>query len=161
MADSHAGRPFWTNSRDVLFASLGGGPKGLDSRTAESQLQEVGPNSDAPAARTGAVKAIARRLLEPLCLMLLLAGLVAVWTGDTTGGSIIVAILVLSIGLDTWQEGRAIKAAELLRRSVAIKAEVLRDGAFLRLDVEDVVPGDVLRVRAGDVVPADGLLLEA
>src|SRR6185312_15202884 len=53
------------------------------------------------------------------------------------------------------------KAAELLRRSVAIKAEVLRDGAFLRLDVEEVVPGDVLRIRAGDVVPADGLLLQA
>jgi Mg2+-importing ATPase len=161
MAGSQAVRPFWTNSRDVLFASLGGGPKGLDGRTAASRLQEVGPNSDAPAARTGAVKAIARRLLEPLCLMLLLAGLVAVWTGDAMGGSIIVAILVLSIGLDTWQEGRAIKAVELLRQSVTIKAEVLRDGRFFRIDVEEVVPGDVLRIRAGDVVPADGLLLQA
>jgi Mg2+-importing ATPase len=155
-----AEHPFWTNSRDVLLASLGAGLKGLDSRTAAVRLQESGPNSDVPPARAGAVKSIARRLLEPLCLLLLLAGLVAVWTGDTTGGSIIVVILVLSIGLDTWQEGRASKAAELLRRSVAIKAEVLRDGAFLHIEVEHVVPGDVLRVRAGDVVPADGLLLE-
>ncbi|MBS0525753.1 MAG: magnesium-translocating P-type ATPase [Proteobacteria bacterium] len=161
MGHSPAERPFWTNSRDVLFATLGTGPKGLDSRTAAVRLQEAGRNSDAPPARAGAVKAVVRRLLEPLCLMLLLAGLVAVWTGDTTGGSIIVIILVLSIGLDTWQEGRATRAAELLRRSVAIKAEVLRDGRFLPLDVEEVVPGDVLRVRAGDVVPADGLLLEA
>ena len=161
MGHSPDGRPFWTNSRDVLFATLGAGPKGLDSRSAAIRLEEVGPNSDAPPARAGAVKAVARRLLEPLCLMLLLAGLVAAWTGDTAGGSIIVVILVLSIGLDTWQEGRATKAAELLRRSVAIKAEVLRDGGFLRIDVEQVVPGDVLRVRAGDVVPADGLLLEA
>jgi Mg2+-importing ATPase len=88
----------------------------------------------------------------------------AFWTnrpGDTIGGSIIVAILGLSIGLDTWQEGRASTAAELLSRSVAIKAEVLRDRRFVQLEVEQVVPGDVLRVRAGDVVPADGLLLTA
>jgi P-type Mg2+ transporter len=161
MGLSSAERPFWTNSRDTLLATLGATPKGLDSRTATFRLRKDGPNRDAPPAKASAVKAIARRLLEPLCLMLLLASLVAVWTGDTTGGAIIAAILVMSIGLDTWQEGRATKAAEMLRRSVAIKAEVLRDGRFLRLDVEEIVPGDVLRVRAGDVVPADGLLLEA
>ena len=71
------------------------------------------------------------------------------------------AILVLSIGLDTFQEGRAIKAAELLRRSVALKAEVKRDGAFVSVQVGAVVPGDVIRVRAGDIIPADALLLEA
>src|SRR6185503_15471913 len=154
-----AERPFWTIPRDELLASLGAGRNGLDSRTAASHLQEYGPNRDEPAARRGALRAIARRLLEPLCLMLLLAGFVAVGTGDEIGGSIIVTILVISIGLDTWQEHRAHQSAELLRRSVAIKAEVLRDRRFVRLDVGEVVPGDVLRVRAGDVVPADGLLL--
>ena len=71
------------------------------------------------------------------------------------------AILALSIGLDTVQEGHAVKAAEVLRRSVALKAEVKRDGAFRAVDVEAVVPGDILRVRAGDIIPADALLLEA
>jgi Mg2+-importing ATPase len=156
-----AERPFWTIPRDELLAALGASPRGLDSRGAADRLREHGPNRDQPAARLGALRAIARRLLEPLCLMLLLAGFVAVGTGDEIGGSIIVAILAISIGLDTWQEHRAHEAAELLRRSVAIKAEVLRDRAFVRVDVEAVVPGDVLRVRAGDVVPADGLLLEA
>jgi hypothetical protein len=36
-----------------------------------------------------------------------------------------VAILALSTGLDTMQEHRVVKAAELLRRAVAIKAEAL------------------------------------
>ncbi len=81
--------------------------------------------------------------------------------GDTVGGSIIVAILTLSIGLDTIQEGQALKAAEVLRRSVALKAEVKRDGAFKEIDVDKVVPGDILRVRAGDIIPADALIIEA
>lgn len=151
---------FWTQGREELLARLGAQASGLDTPTAARRLSELGPDSDRAPARNGAMAAIARRLLEPLCLMLLTAGFVAVWTGDTAGGSIIVAILALSIGLDTWQERRASEAAELLRRSVATKAEVLRDRKFVSIDVAGLVPGDVLRLRAGDVVPADGLLLE-
>jgi Mg2+-importing ATPase len=99
--------------------------------------------------------------MEPLCLILLVAAVVAEVTGDKVGGAIIVAILSLSIGLDTLQEHRALKAAQLLRRSVALKAEALRDGQYVPVEVETVVPGDVVRVRAGDIIPADGLLLEA
>ena len=107
------------------------------------------------------LRAILRRLLEPLSLILLAAGIVSVATGDTIGGSIIVAILVVSIGLDTVQEGHAVRAADILRRSVALKAEVKRDGGFHQIEVEKVVPGDVLRVRAGDIVPADALILQS
>jgi len=152
---------FWTLGKEELLARLGVDAAGLDSRTAASRLSEVGPNTDKPPVRDGVGAAIARRLLEPLCLMLLAAGSVAVWTGDSVGGSIIVVILALSIGLDTWQERRANEAAELLRRSVAIRAEVVRDGKFIPIDVAEIVPGDVMLLRAGDVVAADGLLLEA
>jgi Mg2+-importing ATPase len=153
--------PFWIEEEAALFARLGTSARGLDSSSASTRLRESGPNRDAPAARRGVAAAVLRRLLEPLCLMLIVAGLVAAWTGDSIGGGIIVVILAVSIGLDTWQEGRATKAVEMLRRSVALKAEVLRDGKYVRIDVEEVVPGDVVRIRAGDIVPADGLLLEA
>src|SRR5699024_1559493 len=62
------------------------------------------------------------RLLEPLSLILLVAGIISMGTGDVIGGAIIVMILALSIGLDTVQEGHAVRAAEELRRSVALKA---------------------------------------
>ena len=44
---------------------------------------------------------------------------------------------------------------------MAETAEVKRDGAFVRVASETVVPGDVFRVRAGDILPADGILLES
>ncbi|MFO1080226.1 MAG: magnesium-translocating P-type ATPase [Reyranellaceae bacterium] len=153
--------PFWTLDRDALLDRLACGADGLTTDEAARRLAEQGPNSDVAAARAGVVTAVLRRLLEPLCLILLVAAAVAALTGDTVGGAIIVVILALSIGLDTVQEGRALKAAELLRHSVALKAEVRRDGAFVERPVEEIVPGDVVRVRAGDIVPADGLLLEA
>jgi Mg2+-importing ATPase len=106
------------------------------------------------------LRAVLRRLLEPLSLILLVASVISMLTGDEIGGSIIVLILTLSIGLDTVQEGHAVRTAEILRRSVALKAEVKRDGVFRQVDVESVVPGDLLRIRAGDIVPADALILE-
>jgi len=153
--------PFWTRSKEEAAAELGCGSDGLTSPEASARLARYGPNSDAPPRRANAVVAIFRRLLEPLSLILLAAGIVSAGTGDSIGGAIIVTILALSIGLDTFQEGRALRAAEELRRSVALKAEAKRDGAFVRVEVETLVPGDLVRVRAGDIIPADALLLDA
>ena len=152
---------FWTRSPQQLCASLDCGADGLHAAAAESRLLRFGPNSDVEPQATGVLRAVARRLLEPLSLILLAAAMVSIATGDAVGGSIIVGILVISIGLDSFQEGRAVKAAEVLRRSVALRAEVKRDGSFLQIDVDKVVPGDVLRVRSGDIIPADALILES
>jgi len=160
ITNSQTNALFWTRPKDALYTELRCGPDGLGSADAVMRLKQYGPNSDAAPRHASAAGAILRRLLEPLSLILLAAGIVSAVTGDTIGGSIIVAILVLSIGLDTFQEGRAVKAAEELRRSVALKAEVKRDNVFVRVEVDTVVPGDLIRVRAGDIIPADALLLE-
>ena len=151
---------FWKLTPQEICATLGCGPQGLSTDEAARRLDQYGPNSDAPARADSLLRAVFRRLLEPLSLILLAAGIVSILTGDEIGGSIIVLILTLSIGLDTVQEGHAVRTAEILRRSVALKAEVKRDGVFRQIEVEAVVPGDLLRVRAGDIIPADALILE-
>jgi len=152
---------FWTRGLAALCAELGCGLDGLGSVDAARRLERYGPNSDARKRASGALQAMLRRLLEPLALILLAAGLVSVATGEVVGGAIIVAILGLSVGLDTVQEGHATRAAEALRHAIALEAEVRRDGGFVTVPVEQVVPGDILRVRAGDIVPADALVIES
>ncbi|MEL6063046.1 magnesium-translocating P-type ATPase [Methylobacterium sp. DCY52] len=152
---------FWTRGLETLCAELKCGSDGLGSAEAVRRLERYGPNSDAGAQGGGALRAVLRRLIEPLALILLAAGLVSVATGDVGGGAIIVAILGLSVGLDTVQEGHATRAAQALRHAVALKAEVRRDNGFVTVPVEQVVPGDILRVRAGDIIPADALVIES
>ncbi len=96
-----------------------------------------------------------------MSLILLAAGLVSAATGDAVGGSIIVVILGFSVLLDTYQEGQAVHAAAILRQSVAVSARVRRDGAFVAVAIEAVVPGDIVEVRAGDIIPADALILDS
>lgn len=59
------------------------------------RLQSCGPNGDGTSAVESFWRASLRRMLQPLSLILLGAGIVSVITGDSIGGSIIVAILVL------------------------------------------------------------------
>ena len=152
---------FWTLPAPALCEQLQCTGEGLTDAEAQARLAQYGPNADAPPQARGLLVAVGRRLREPLSLILLGAGAVSVATGDGVGGGIIVTILGLSIGLDTLQEGRATRAAEMLRRAVALRAEVLRGGVFRQVPVQEVVPGDVMRVRAGDVIAADALVLDS
>ena len=161
VADRPSNAPFWTLSIAELCKQIQSSPTGLSSSEAAKRLRALGQNIDVEGARAGLLKAVFRRLLEPLSLILLVAGIVSVATGDAVGGTIIILILTISIGLDTIQEGHAVRASDILRKSVALKAEVLRDGAFLQIPVETVVRGDVVRIRAGDIIPADALVLES
>jgi len=152
---------FWAQTPAAAAAALACDTSGLTSAEAGARLQTHGRNADAEVRSSGALVALARRLLEPLCLILIAAAVVSAATGDVPSAVIILVILGASVALDTVQEGRAKRAAELLRHSVALKAEVKRDGQFITVDAETVAPGDVFRVRAGDIIPADALVLEA
>jgi P-type Mg2+ transporter len=154
-------RPFWTQPLQATLAELGAGAQGLAASEAARRLATYGPNADMPARKISPFARIARRFLEPLILLLLFAAGISAATGDATSAGIIAAIIIVSIALDAVQEGRAAKAADALKQSVALKAEVQRDGQFLSIPTADVVPGDVFRVRTGDVVPADAVVLEA
>jgi Mg2+-importing ATPase len=152
--------PFWNQDLVAAYASLGSRTEGLTGADAADRLERAGPNADAPARKVTVFRALGRRFLEPLVLVLLFAAGVSAATGDTASALIIVTIIILSVGLDTLQEGRAAKAAEALKQSVALTADVLRDGKFEERPATEIVAGDVFRVRTGDVVPADALVIE-
>jgi Mg2+-importing ATPase len=152
---------FWKQSPADAAAALGCSLAGLSAAEAEVRLTKFGRNADAQAREAGLIISVGRRLLEPMCLILIAAAVVSAATGDVPSAVIILLILGASVTLDTVQEGGAKRAAEALRKSVALKAEVKRDGAFISVDAETVVPGDVFRICVGDIIPADALVLEA
>lgn len=66
-------------------AALGSGILGLTAEAARARLAASGPNADDRAASLSPARALLRRLLEPLALILLAAGLVSIATGDAVG----------------------------------------------------------------------------
>ncbi|HUW76954.1 MAG TPA: magnesium-translocating P-type ATPase, partial [Gallionella sp.] len=98
---------------------------------------------------------------NPLVMILLAASAVSALTGEITGFVIIWAIVLMSVTLDFYQEYRAGRAAEELKKSVAVRATVLREGHPTKIPIAQLVPGDVVLLSAGDLIPADCRLLEA
>jgi Mg2+-importing ATPase len=134
---------------------------GLSQLHADEALARWGPNSFEQRARHSLAMQFLARLRNPLILVLLVASTISAVTGDVANASIIVLMVLLSVTLDFVQEHRANNAAEKLRASVALRAQVLRDGATVAIPVTAVVPGDLVLLSAGDRVPADARVLQA
>jgi len=80
-------------------------------------------------------------------------------TGDLRGGTVMMAMVVLGVGLRFVQEAKADTAAAKLKAMIRVTATVLRDGIAQEVPLGEVVPGDIVRLAAGDMIPGDLRLL--
>jgi len=144
---------------DDVFTAVRSSTNGLSAVEAADRLRTFGPNTVAThKARLGPV--VVAQLRSPLLVLLLVAAAVSFVVGERTDAVIIGVIVALSVGLGVVNEYRAAKAADLLHDQVRRKTTVVRDGIAARIDVADLVPGDVVRLRLGDIVPADVRLFD-
>jgi P-type Mg2+ transporter len=130
--EPHAATPvpaqFWQLPSDALFYKLGSNPDGLSQTDADRRLAVYGSNRTEASRSQSILRKLGHRILNPLVAMLLVAAAVSGVSGDLGSFAIIVAVLSLSLTLDIVQEHRAEQTAEALRDSVAIRADVMRDG---------------------------------
>src|SRR5664280_2836327 len=152
---------FWDMPQRDLLTLLEATPAGLSSAEAKQRLRLHGPNSLVGESRFAPLIAFLRFFTNPLVLILLAASTISIVLGDPVGGSIIIAIVMLSVVVNFYVEFQARHAVEDIRKQVATTAAVLRDGKELELPVAELVPGDVVRLNAGDLAPADARLLDA
>jgi Mg2+-importing ATPase len=152
---------FWDMPLRDLLPLLEATPAGLTSAEAKRRLRLHGPNSLAGEARFAVLISFLRFFANPLVLILLAASAISIVLGDPVGGSIIIAIVLLSVIVNFYVEFQARHAVEDIRKQVATTAAVLRDGRELELPTGELVPGDVVRLNAGDLAPADARLLDA
>ena len=154
-------RSFWSLPLAGLLRELDCGAAGLSASEAQRRLGVVGENTLDGRRRRWAPVEFARHFRSPLVLLLLAACIVSAAMGEGVSAAVIAVIVVGSVALEFAQERRSANAADRLRQSVALQADVLREGVSVRLPAARLVPGDVVRLAAGDMVPADGRVLQA
>jgi Mg2+-importing ATPase len=142
---------YWRLAAADVMAALDAGDSGLAGGEAARRLAAFGPNRIDGRRRRRLLADLGRRLANPLVAILLAASAVAGATGDMVSFTIIVSMVLLSNILDMVQESRAQATAEALKRAIALKAVVLRDGSPAELPVDGIVPGDIVDLAAGDL----------
>jgi Ca2+-transporting ATPase len=146
-------------SSEAVAARLGVDPAlGLSAAAAERRLAERGPNRLSEVAARPAWLRFLDQFKGVLILILAVAAVVAYFVGDLTDTIVILVVVVFNAVLGFYQEHRAEQSLGALKKMLALKARVRRDGAKQEIDAADLVPGDLVVLEAGDKTPADGRL---
>jgi len=143
-----------------LLSSLKSSFEGLTSDEVKRRLEVFGYNELVRKKRATLIDFLSH-FKSPLVIILLVAGLISGFFGEVVNMTIIFVIVTLSVILDFYQESKADRAAEMLKRKVATTATVLRDGAKKEVGLAEIVPGDIIFLSAGDIVPADARVISA
>ncbi len=134
---------------------------GLTSAEAAERLLADGPNEIEEHAGRTPFAILVGQIASPLVLLLIVACVISVFTGDAVDAGVILLIVVLSAALGFVQEARSESAVTALRARLALRATVIRDGSQQDVAARDLVRGDLVVLNAGDIVPGDGRLAEA
>ncbi len=131
---------------------------GLTSVEAKKRLEKYGLN-EIPEKEETLFHRIFRRFWGPIPWMIEVAALLSALVKKWEDFVIIIIMLLVNAVLDFYQESKALNAIKALKKSLARKSLVLRDGKWIEVDAKEIVPGDIIKLKIGDIVPADAELL--
>lgn len=134
---------------------------GLSSNEAEARLRLYGKNTIAAEKKLGFIGVFIRELREPMILLLVIIAFLYSIIGDPRDSVTIVVIVLLVVGIETYNVNRARTSIDALKDMRMPIARVIRDGKTREIKTSSVVPGDIILISSGDIVPADGRLIES
>ncbi|WP_455277625.1 calcium-transporting P-type ATPase, PMR1-type [[Eubacterium] cellulosolvens] len=135
--------------------------EGLNSSEVNKRLEKYGFNELQEEKGRSSFFIFFDQFKEFLMALLLVAVFISILVGEIIDAIIIFAIVIASAMLGFFQEYKAERSLEALKRMVTPKAHVLRNGEEVEIPVKEIVPGDILILKTGDKVSADGRLIEA
>ena len=150
------------------FKSLGTSELGLAPAEAARRLGEYGPNHIAEIGAETPWRSFLREFTHFFAVILWIAAGLAFYAESRSAGEgmwqlgmAIVAVILINGCFSYWQEYRAERAIDALRKLLPQSVKVVRDGQLMQLPGEELVPGDIIALEAGDNVPADCRLIFA
>lgn len=134
---------------------------GLRESEARARLARHGPNELREKPPTSPFFLFIRQFHSPLIYILITAGLITVATAEFTDSIAIWAVLIFNAVIGFYQERKAEKTVQALKRYLTPEAKVIRSGNEQIIPAKDLVVGDIILLQAGDRVPADSRLITA
>lgn len=135
--------------------------QGLSDEEARRRLKECGPNELKKIGRAPVVALFLKNLVNLFALLLWIGGALAFIAQMPELGVAVFVVILVNATFSFWQEYKAERAVEALRRLLPSYARVIRDGQERKLPASLLVPGDLILIEAGDRLSADARLIEA
>ena len=155
-------------SAEESLKALGTGAEGISTAEAKRRLGIYGPNRLEEAKKVSTLEIFLEQFRDFLVIILILAAVVSAALGVLENEAEyyldagIIAVIVVANGLfGFFQNYKAEKSLEELKRMAVVHARVLRDGKVEELNASELVPGDILILEEGMKIPADARIVES
>ncbi|MBI4767447.1 MAG: plasma-membrane proton-efflux P-type ATPase, partial [Deltaproteobacteria bacterium] len=145
-------------SLEAILKSLETSLDGLAESEAGKRLEKFGYNEIVEKKKNSFLEFLLRYWGPMPWLLELAMGLSFLLKHDLEG-IIIFFLLTVNAVIGHLHSRGSQKAVELLKKKLAVKAKVLRDGQWVMKEAKEIVPGDIIAVGLGNIVPADAVLV--
>lgn len=132
---------------------------GLSQAEAEKNLKAEGYNELPSQKKQSIFSMLLKVLSEPMLLLLLCAGAIYFFLGETKDAVMLASFVFVVIGITFYQERKTENTLEKLKDLSSPRALVIRDGEQKRIAGREVVRGDIVVIYEGDRIPADSVIL--
>lgn len=133
-----------TLSPQEILEQMDSSLQGLTSLEAQKRQAIYGLNEFAHKPHRSLIFEAISHSTNPLVAILLIAALVSAFTGNIASSTIIITMVIISIGLDYFQSHRSLLAVKRLQSHIATKANVLRDSQWQEILCRELIPGDII-----------------
>lgn len=142
-----------------VYLRLGTDKTGLTSEQVAERRAIFGPNVIPEVKGPPLWRKLASHLVQLMALLLWAGSIMAFVAGMPELGAAIIAVILINAAFSFWQEYKAERATQALRRLLPAHVRVIRGGHESSILAQDLVPGDVMLLAEGDNIPADGRLV--
>jgi magnesium-transporting ATPase (P-type) len=147
--------PWHILSVEAALSQVQATTSGLDTVTAAERLARYGANRLRPVRPRSTLMRFLAQFHNLLIYVLIAAGIVTSLLNHWIDSGVIFGVVIINALIGFIQEGKAERALDAIRNMLSHKAMVKRDGRFISLLAEELVPGDIVLLQSGDKVPAD------
>jgi len=154
-------QPIWhsLNIKEI-FTLLKTKEGGLGKKEVLLRLKKFGPNKLPEEKKLSGLQIFINQFRSPLVYILFIAAFLTLLFRDFIEAGVILVAVLLNTFIGFFEERKAEKIIEKLKKMMKYKAKVLRDKRSFEVEIEELVPGDIILIEAGDKIPADARIIE-
>lgn len=134
---------------------------GLSENEVVLRLEKYGPNELKEEKKSSFISKLIAQFSDFLVVILIGAAIISIIVGEAKDAIVILAIVIVNAFLGIYQEGKAEKALDALKKMASPNAKVIRESKTLVIPASTLIPGDIVLLEAGDIIPADLRLVES
>jgi Ca2+-transporting ATPase len=151
---------YYKLSPEAALANLQTSSDGLKQEDIPMREKIYGKNMLTELSRESSFKKFLKQFKDALIILLIIATVISVYLQDYRGATILTVLLLINACIGYFQEAKAAKIMQSLKKMLHPAAKVKRDGKLIEVKASELVPGDVVFLDEGDSVPADLRIIE-